>query len=398
MKIETLTELNSEELSQMLAPSEESRLMVTLLMPMERKGAETRKNLIVFKNAWTKAEQLLTKHQEEHQSIGKALSQLRKLDKPTHDFWQNQLEGLAMVITDSGEINAYRVPFSLNEFAWVGSRPYLSPLLRLLGGRRYYVLLLEQGNIQLYYAARWKAIPKELEDVPTSIDEAMRFDDPEKSLQWRTVSSSNLPGPGGGASAYHGHGAMSDDTQMKKKRRFFEMVDKNLPANLRDKKAPLVLFGLDSEIGHYKEVNQYPNLWADAIVDSPANMTEDELERKLCAWVAARDAEAEEQALEEFGNELGQGNGTTDFEEAIKAAADGRVSRLFVKAGERRYGTNNRQTDKVIVHDKPEEGDDELIGNAAADAAQTGAEVIYLDSDRSLPDNAVLAATLRYTY
>lgn len=381
MEVETLTDLTREQLARMCEGSNSDSPVVTLQLPMERKGAETRKNPIVFKNALAEAQANLQRFGSGDEALRDTLQELEELERAGETFWQHQEAGLSMVIRKDGPVQVYRTPFSLTPLSYVGTKPYLGPLLKLLDAPRYYVLMLDLDQIGLFVATHWLVEEMELNGLPRGLDESMTFDDPEKSLQNRRVSSSNLPGPGGGDVVFHGHGVTGDETRSKRIRRFFEKVDDGLAANLRDREGPLVLLGPDDEIGLYREVNHYPHLCEEHIHFNASNLKRDDLEGMIREWVADRANEGLAEKLGNFREARAQGRGSSDAVEVIKAAADGRVAAIFLMEGEYRYGVNDRETDRVELRDEREPGDEELLGAAAAAVASAGGEVHFVGPD-----------------
>jgi hypothetical protein len=396
-----LSNLNADAFATALRKSRGNGLVTTLLMPMERRGAETRKNHIVFKNLLREARESLPAERTEAAEMAARLAALESFEAPTHGFWQSQEEGLAMVVEASGRVTAYKVPFPLEPYVRLDQQPYLSPLLRLAGGKIYHVLALDLNELKLYRATAWQIEEVKLENVPTSLEEAMKYDDPEESLQWRGVSQQVSPStqPGGGRpiAAYHGHGVTGEETRRVKIKRFLEMVDKDLATNFDNKERPLVLLGPPAEIGTYRSVNRYPHLHDEPIQTNPSSLTPDELRDRICGWVREHDLRDRRLALEALRDNLGIGEGSLHFEEIVLAAGDGRISTLFVRGGERRYGVADRANGRVSVHPEPRDGDEELVELAVLAAAEGAAAIHYIEKEEDLlPDGVCLAAIFRY--
>lgn len=390
-----LTRLDRNEFAALQRFGGEEGLVATLLLPMERKGPETRKNVIVFKNALKEAQDALRRYGGDDGQASGLAGRLEALDVPPDDFWQHQERGLAMLVCERGPVLACLTPFPLGPFVFVGRSPYLGPLLRLTGGPRAYVLLLDLGEVRLFEAERWRVEEVALEKVPRSIEEAMRFDDPEKSLQNRRVTASNLPGPGGGQVAFHGHGITGDETQRKQAKRFFERLDKGLAAHFADRETPLLLFGPDAEIGLYREVNHYPHLAEDEIRFNAGNLGRAELETMIKKTMASREARRLQRKLGDLRDSLGQGTGTVELGESVKGAVDGRVATLLVKDGEYRYGRILRDEDRVELHEERQPRDEELVGAAALATTATGGEVVYMEGEE-LPEGSPVGAIFRF--
>jgi hypothetical protein len=225
-----LTSLSGKDFEAMIQPVNKGELVLTLRLPMERKGSETRKNHIRFKNALQEAEALLESHSGDHKELAETLTLLSGHAEEGDDFWQHQDAGLAITITASGTIRSFKVPFSLDQTVTLDDTAHLTPLLRLLDPTMVSVLALDLGKTELFEASPWSFRRLDMGDMPESLDEAMKYDDPEKSLQHRSV--------GGNNTAYHGHFISGDEEHNKKIQRFFEMIDHELPNQLPDPNRP----------------------------------------------------------------------------------------------------------------------------------------------------------------
>ncbi len=390
LSIQFLTSLDSERFKRLTAAPPEGGQIATILLPMEVKGAETRKNRIAFKNALAELRSRLKGNGGAR--LGRVLEELECLDAPTHEFWQHQHEGLALVIREDGTTDAYGLPFAPESRVHLGEAPYLTPLARLIGGFEAHVLVLDLDHVRLFYATRWRVQELKLEHTPLSLDEAMATDDPEKSLQFRSVSSSNLPGEGGGTAAFHGHGITGDETRRKRAKRFFEQLDNGVRATAGDN-VPLVLCGPDDEIGLYREVNHHPKLSHEAIRFNASNLDRDELHRRMREWVIERDDALVEESLGNLQEGLAKAEAVDEIGEIVRSAKNGRIAVLFVETGARLYGIGDETG--AIVHDSPQPGDEELLGRAAHQVASQGGRVHFLDPGR-LANGSKAAAILRY--
>jgi len=226
----------------------------------------------------------------------------------------------------------------------------------------------------------------------------MKFDDPEKSLQFRSVSASNEPGAGGGDAAFHGHGVTGEETQQKRVRRFYEMVARDLPHRFPHRNAPLVLFGPESEIGHYRQANHYEHLLDDAIVHNPSSLSRDALEERVQEWIDAQSATRECSLLEDFAAARAQGQGSDSLAEISRAAVQGRVGTLFVRPGVQRFGTRDAATGELDVRGERKAGDEELVDAVATAAALSGAHVHFLrdPAEKAFSLDEPAAAIYRY--
>jgi len=322
--------------------------------------------------------------------MNNVLDGLEALDQESDEFWQHQEDGLALVITESGELNAYQVPYTLPEKVWVGEGPHLGALLPLLNPRHVYCLALDLNELKLYEATQWETTEIRLKDIPTSLDEAMKYDDPEQSLQFHSAS-------GNGDATFHGQGLTGDENRNKKIRRYFEMVSAGLTKQFADKEAPLVLMGPDAEIGLYRELNHYPHLFEDSIRFNPSNLSDDERDSHITDWVREWEQSHLQQLLSDLENHLAHDKGSTDLKELAAAALTGRVATLFVRSNAEQFGSYDLETDKLVLHDQYQPGDDELVNMIATSAVMNGADIYSLPGDtQDLPEGSAMGAIFRY--
>lgn len=387
-----LRSLKNLDAKQVAKPYSNGTRVVTLQMPMERKGADTRKNPIVFKNALSEARKQL----DASDGLCARLDELQEFENQLHPFWQEQKEGLILVVREEGENDAFLLPFPLDSTVTIGEGPSLSPLFRLTGGSQYHLLVLDLGGLRLFKASRWDLEEVQLTHVPLTLEEAMKYDDPEESLQSRTVSASNMPGAGGGNVAFNGQGVTGDEMRKKKIRRFFEMVNKGLPENFDDLEMPLALMGPDFEISLYREVNHYPHLCEQHIAKSAARLSDDEVKQTVCEWVSGIDAADRSQEIETLNDRLGPGDASIDFKEIVQGAETARIATLLVDEDARRWGRSDGSGGEVILHSERKSDSQELVGATSMAAAASGARIQYIAAGEELPGKAALAAVFRY--
>ena len=104
-------------------------------------------------------------------------------------FWRYQSDGLAVLFNQDG-MRHYRLPLDFEELLVVADRFHLKPLLPLLSGDgRFFLLALSQNEIRLLQGTRHSVSQIDLQDVPDSLAEALKWDDPQSQLQWHTGTS-----------------------------------------------------------------------------------------------------------------------------------------------------------------------------------------------------------------
>jgi hypothetical protein len=86
---------------------------------------------------------------------------------------------------------------------------------------------------------------------------------------------------------------------------------------------------------------------------------------------------------------------SSNLEEIVLAAKEGRVELLFVTIGLQKWGKYNKETGMVEVHETRNPGDFSLQNFATIQTLSKGGTVYVIDS-RDAPVHAPLAAIYRY--
>ncbi len=395
----------TEELEELVTG--EQSPAVSIYLSMERKGAETQQNAIRLKNLYTRAVQDVTRWADQHPEEAKDLH-TETLLKPVADlisdqqFLQHQSEGLALFVSPT-LVRSFRCPFDFQERVIVGDSFWIKPLLpRLSDGDIFYLLMLNQGGVQLLRGAREELTPIELgDDIPTSLAEALRFDEFEPHLQFHTGSGSQTNG-GNRAAVYHGQGGADEASNTENILRFFRTLDNGVRALLEgDAHPPLILAGLPFLQGLYRQVNRYKHLIDDGVDYDPTAKSMDELHKQAWQVVQPHFQQSQTQATDQFHHL----HGTADqramqaIEKIVPAAYYQRVDSLFLLDDRPIWGTFQGENRQVQIHSDYQPGDKDLTNFAAIHTILNGGTVYDLSDDdaaNELVDSSPVAAILRY--
>ena len=379
-----MIQLSQSELQKLT--TESNSPCISIYMPAEKAGAETRKNSIRFKNLLSEAKEKVAEMTDE--SIVADSLQSAESYIENYDFWQYQDCGLAFFIDRAG-IKYYRLPYSFAELVVVGQSFHLKPLLPVIANdNKFYLLALSQNQVRFFFGSHYSINELPLpENVPPSLAEALKYDDPEKQTQFHT-------GDAGGSPIYHGQGVGTTDNKDEIKR-FFNKIDDGLTGVLREENTPLVLAGVEFLLPIYHETNSYTNLLEKGVIGNPENMSAEELHQQ--AWqviepllIAERNA-----AMEQYHNLLGTGEATQKLEEIVTAAVNGQIDTLFVRANTQKWGKFERQSNKVIVYSEAEDSSVDLLDLAATNTFFQGGKIYVMDAEQ-MPEDALMMAILRY--
>jgi hypothetical protein len=387
-----MNQFTNEDLKE-LAQAQEPHC-VTLLMPTHRFSAQTQENRIRLKSLLGKAEQRLL-------ARGMRDSHVQRLVEPAQSqlhgrlLRQGQSDGLAIFLDSSG-MRLFKVPEALEEVVVVDDRFYVAPFFHLLAkDMKFYVLAVSPMRTRLLSCTRDAVTEVHNSMLPESFDELGRFIDAEKQLQFHTRAAPTQ-GTGSRAGVYHGQGGGIDDAQRKKYLlEYCRLIDKGVRKALNEKNVPLVLACDDSLRPIYRQANTYPQLVAAAVEGNPDRYSAEELHNLARRLVEPLHDEAGGQAATRYQNASANGHTFERLEEVLPASCHGRIDTLFVKLGERRWGTLDASQQEVVVHESPEPNDQELLNLAAVQTFLKGGTVHVFSADR-MPTGSPVAAILRY--
>lgn len=360
---------------------------VSIYMPAEKAGAETRKNPILFKNLIKEAQDKLEQRDLLTDELANVLNSAEDyIDN--YDFWQHQDSGLAFFINTDG-IKYYRLPHSFEPYVEVGDRFYLKPLLPVItNNSKFYLLTLAQNQVQFFLGSHYSINQVDLpESIPASLAEALKYDDPEKQTQYHSSNPTTSP-------IYHGQGVGTTDNK-DEIRRFFQQIDRGLQAVLQEGKTPLILAGVEFLLPIYQEVNSYGNLLPKGITGNPENVEPTELHRQAWSIIEPHLAGTRKEAIDKYHQLANTEEASSQLEQVVAAAAVGQVETLFVAANAQYWGEFQLQSNKVISHAEATPDSIDLVDFAATQTYLQGGNVYILEL-AEMPEQTVLSAVFRY--
>jgi hypothetical protein len=287
------------------------------------------------------------------------------------------------------------VPLDLESLLVVGERFHVKPLLPLLSDDgRFYVLALSLGRLALFQGTQWQLSKVDLHGFPTSLDAALKYDDPEKQLQFHTGTR----GPGGTGmrpATFHGQGVSADDDK-DNILRFFQRVDEGIQPFLQADE-PLVLAGVGYLHALYRDANSYPHLMDEGIEEGADALTPNELRARAWRIVQPQFVSAREQAAALYRKLEGVGSAKVsgELEEIARAAYCGRIASLFVAIGLQRWGTFDSGTNAARLCHEAEPGSQDLLDFAAVQTLMSEGAV-YVVKPEQVPGGGSAAAVFRY--
>jgi hypothetical protein len=368
---------------------------VSLYMPIHRVGPEGQQNPIRLRNLLTEAEKRLL-------ALGAKTPEVQAMLAPGEAMLsrrapsENPGLGLALFMSDEQSWE-FRLPFAVEELLVVAQRFHLQPLLRALRPDGvFYVLALSQKQARLLEGTRHAVREIDLDNVPQGLAEALRGEEPVKSIQFHTATSA--PGGRGGdrPAIFHGHGG-GEEAGKSDILRYFHQVDHGLREWLGTRQAPLVLAGVEYLLPLYQEANSYPHLVADGLTGNPDDLRAEELHARAWEIVRPLIIQPREAAVEKFKQLSGAGSplASTEVGEIVAAAYYGRVESLFARLGAQQWGRFDPETGQATLESGPTADNEDLLDMAAVQAYLNRGAVYVVPADQ-MPGWQPLAATFRY--
>ena len=382
--------ISRRELDSLIAPHDGP--CVSIFLPTARTGAETQQQHIRLRN-------LLREASERLSGRGLRSLEIKKMIEPAQQLvadglsWQHQEDGLSLFLA-AGFFRSFQLPVGVKEWLGVANRFHIKPLIPLLSsGTQFYVLALSQKAVRMLRGDHFSIGQVDIKDVPKSLAELLKYENPEKQLPLRTRPAQIK---GTKTSAFHGHGSGPDDVLHKKEiLRFFQQVDKGLRDYLREERVPLVLAGVEYLLPIYRECNTYPHLMSKGIAGNADDLPAEELHRRAWSILQPFFQKEQETARMQYERFAGSERASNMLKEVLPAACNGRVESLFVALDEQQWGTFDSQSGDIAFHAKSEPGNEDLLNLAAIQTITRNGTVFVVEREK-VPDKGILAAVYRY--
>lgn len=349
-------------------------------------GNEVKKMKIKFKNMLNSAEEeLLNYWNLSQKDIKDILKPAYKLLED-RDFWQHQKNGLAVFLAPS-EFHYFQLPLSFNDDTYVSKYYNIKQLIpEIWYDRRFYVLALSQNSNRLFSCT--KDYCEELDlDSPDSLEDSMKYDDPEESLQAHGHSSN------GNEAIFHGH-AVADQESNENLLVYLRSIERAANKYLHNSKSPLILISVEELYSLYKTINTYEYLLDDFVHGNPDRLKPDEIYKKCWKYVSKEFLKEEWEAIEKYNNLKENGKTSDQVDEIVPAAYYSKVEDLLVKENSLKYGKFIPEDNQVSVDgDRKDKYD--LYNYALMQTISHGGNV-YLLEEELMPDDLDIAAIYRY--
>lgn len=284
-------------------------------------------------------------------------------------------EGLAIFVDTAG-IQHHYVPWAVPLSHHVSDRFLVKPLTPAQTVDGFFVVALSHHRVRAFRAERGGIEQLELEELPKSgVDDVPGADSETNNVQHHTGKGR----PGGkhpSEAMYHGH---RDDSKGESEvdARLCRSTSEALRTALPQRDAPVILVAVERLAATFNHEASWMNVIA-VVEGSPDEMTAEEIHDKsrpaFDRWAESDMASH----AEELGAAIHNGRGSSDLEDIVVAANDGRVDTLYLDRSHTRWGRLDLAKRKIQVHDEREPGDDDLVDLAVSQTLARGGSIVPL--------------------
>lgn len=383
-----INRLDDNKLKSLVAAGE--GICISLVMPAETEVDKRDENRIRLKNLMQSVEDELAALDYRRPDIERLLEPVDTLVSGGR-FPTIKGQGLAIYLAEDAS-RAYQLPYAPEQKALVSSEFLIKPLMPLRLDEHFYILALSQETVRLLRATPFSFERMDLGDMPQSLGEALRWDDPEKQLQWHTQTGAESDGR---AAVFHGHGVATKETDKENLLRYFHLLDEGLDSLLAGEDAPLVLAGVDYLLPIFREASAYDHIIGEEITGSHEPLSDAQLHEQAVPLVQSLLEEARAAVVERYGLNASRDLATTDVTDALLAAHRGRITTLFVATDDEVWGRFDTTSGLVDLHSDRQPGDSDLLNLATIYTVQNDGEV-YAVPREAVPEGAPIAAIFRF--
>ncbi|MDM3859018.1 MAG: hypothetical protein PT118_04065 [Aphanizomenon gracile PMC644.10] len=368
---------------------------VSLYLPMEKLGGETRQNPIRFKNLIREAENRLDEMGLRHAETVNLLKPAMELDNT--DFWEIQNQGL-VIFSSPNLFRYYCLPISCPQLVVVGKNFHIKPLLNLINNDgKFYILALSQNHVKFYSGTRYKLEEIAVENMPQNLAETLLEDEFQKGVQHRVGTPRSVSYAAQQPGSVHGQGSSDREKHEREILNFCYAVDTALHETLRDEKAPLILAGVDYLLPIYQKANTYPHFLETGITGNVELLKTQELNQAAWEIVAPLFQREYEDLMAVYLQLAGEESNkiANDIKTIVPAAYYQRVDTLFVPEKEYIWGKFDLPTATVELHPEPTPEDEDMLDFAVIHTMLNGGKVYSLEPE-AMPRGVKVAAICRY--
>ncbi len=363
---------------------------ISLYAPME-KASQSEQNPIRVQNLLRQAAAILSEREHSQDEIRQWLKPVESMlaDRP---YWENQKLGFAAFLSPQ-QSWLLELDLKVPEQVRVGQHFHLKPLLPMFGeAHRFYLLSLSQNCVRLFDCSPGHCQKLTL---PQGLPESMQDFDLFQGNTGTDYRQGRTQAFSGASGATHGVGLKNDELE-EPRLQFLRQINQGLTGFLGSQNVPLVLAGVDDLVHALRKELDYSGVFPDHLSGNFDHTNPDELHSKALPLAQKHFQQLEQQAVDGYHAALATQKASSDLDQVLPAAMDGRIETLFVARGQNVWGQVSQQGRKLdrLPSDHPQASD--LLDLTAMETLRNGGRVFALEM-AAMPDVASpISAVFRY--
>ncbi|MDG5766918.1 hypothetical protein QA596_05525 [Balneolales bacterium ANBcel1] len=358
---------------------------ITITLPTHKVGSDRQQNPIRFKNLLAKAGEALTAKGLKDHNVDDFLKPAKALLGESL-YWSEMGHGMAIYIT-ADHFEVFKLPYEADEMVYIQDHFLVTPLLPMVSTAGSFVILaISLERTRLLRCTRSAVEDITPEDIPAAINDWLE-EKPEQQIQFHTGSND------GDSAVYFGHGNTGEEHK-EIVEEYLKDVHKSVAPVIKKLRDPLILSGLQKNVGLYRKTEQHIRKLDQIIDHNPDDLSDAQLRDK--GWEIIREHFLNNlyDSLEKYRNSASD-RVSNDPSEIIPAAVMGKAGAIFIAKNAIKWGKYDEETHKVLYRNKPGDGDVELMNWLSIKGLETGSNV-YVLPRQDMPVSADVAALFRY--
>lgn len=363
---------------------------LSLYQPTHRQHPDNQQDPIRFGNLVDELESSLQKKYP-NRAIEPLLKPFRKL-ADDREFWNHTHDGLA-ILAATNFFKVFRLQRPVAELAIVADSFHTKPLMRISqSADRFHILALSRHAITLYEGNRDALDEVELPpQVPATLESALGDSLDTNERAERSAYDGSVPGATVRRTKDVRQEALERDTE-----RFFRTIDRAILENFsRPDGTPLILCALPENQALFRSISQNPYLVNTPLAIAPDGLATTDLQTRAWEVMLPRYLDRLAGLVNTYNDAGTKGFGTSQLEEAARAARDGRIATLLIEADRIIPGRIDAESGELEFGEADDPEFDDILDDLGEAVMRAGGEVIIVPKER-MPTDTGIAATYRY--